>query len=498
MDTLVPLRVLLLEDHPYDAELTIDQLVQAGYAPEWHRVDTEREYLAYLEPTLDIILADYNMPQFNAIRALELLKERQLDIPFIVVSGSIGEELAVRSMKQGATDYVLKDRMARLGEAVKQALRQKDSQEALVQAEIRFSKAFHFSPVGIVMVELETGSVLDANESLLIMLGQKPEEVIGHNVADLGDGNTSANHSDLSKYLRQTQAVRGLEVEFIAKSGEARQALISAELIELGNKPCILSFVYDITDRKSAEAELLKTELLRVELEKEKELLDLKQRFISTVTHEFRTPLAVILTASTLVEQYYDRLSPAKRTEHLQHIQHQVRYMDELLSDVLDFNKAQLGKIDFAPELVDIRGFCAEIFEQLQIVDAGAHQFVFTDRNLPDQVYLDQNLLRHILVNLLSNAIKYSPKGGQIGFNLFIDDTELIFSISDQGIGIPIDDQKHLFEPFHRAKNAGEIQGTGLGLAIVRSNVEAHRGTITCESQANIGTTFTVHIPIKG
>src|SRR5258708_1657218 len=493
----VRLRVLILEDRIADAELVLDELAQAGFAPDWQGVYSEVYFLACLDPSFQIILADYNMPQFNAIRALELLQQRELDIPFILVSGSIGEDLAVRAMKQGATDYLLKDRLGRLGEAVSHALRQKVAQTALRQSEASFSKIFHVSPVGIVISDIESGRVLDVNESFLSMIGYDRDDIVGHAPVEFGMQLSLANQYVYSKSFSQSTTIRTSEEEFSTKSGELRQALISAEAIELANKTCVLSFIYDITERKRAEAEMMQAELLRIELEKEKELLDLKERFISTVTHEFRTPLTVILTAAGLLDQYFDRLTPAKRREHLDNIQGQVQFMNELLNDVLNLRKARLGKLDFNPKPVDIHQFCTGIFEQLQIVDAGAHQFVFTDRKFTGEVYIDERIMQHVLVNLLSNALKYSPQGGEIGFDLSSEDGALVFRISDQGIGIPVDDQKRLYEPFHRAKNTGEIQGTGLGLAIVKSNVEVHCGTITCESEPNKGTTFTVRIPLE-
>src|SRR5258707_15570997 len=138
MSAQFALHVLVLEDRQSDADLVIDALTEAGFEPHWQRVDTEEDYLAHLDTTLDVILADFTMPQFSATRALQLLNERGLDVPFIVVSGSIGEDIAVAAMKMGATDYLLKDRLARLGEAVKQALRQRKLRDEKRLIETRF------------------------------------------------------------------------------------------------------------------------------------------------------------------------------------------------------------------------------------------------------------------------------------------------------------------------------------------------------------------------
>src|SRR5258708_37107191 len=260
----VVLRVLIVEDRIADAELVLDELAQAGFAPDWQRVDSEVDFLACLDPSFQIILADYNMPQFNAIRALELLQQRDLDIPFILVSGSIGEDLAVRAMKQGATDYLLKDRLGRLGEAVSHALRQKVAQKALQQSEASFSKIFHVSPVGIVISDIESGRVLDVNESFLSMIGYDRDDIVGHAPVEFGMQLSLANQYVYSESIIHPKTTPTIDQEFPTKSGELRKALISAESIELANKTCVLTFIYNISERKSADAEMFLAALLLI------------------------------------------------------------------------------------------------------------------------------------------------------------------------------------------------------------------------------------------
>jgi DNA-binding NtrC family response regulator len=160
-----PLSVLILEDRPDDAELMLHALRRAGFAPAWRRVQTDADYLTQLHADLDVILADYSLPQFDALRALQLLQERGLDIPFIIVSGTIGEELAVVAMKQGATDYLLKDRLARLGQAVVQALEQRQLREAKRQAEEKYRAIFDNAVEGIFQITPD-GHVMTANPAL--------------------------------------------------------------------------------------------------------------------------------------------------------------------------------------------------------------------------------------------------------------------------------------------------------------------------------------------
>jgi PAS domain S-box-containing protein len=188
----VPLRVLILEDHKTDAELMVYELRQAGYEPAWCRVDNETDYLKCLSSELDVILADYTLPQFNAMRALNLLKDCDMDIPFIVVTGTVGEEVVAECMRQGAKDYLLKDRLGRLGSAVERALQEKilnDEKQRAVAAlrenEEKYRSLFESSPESITLVGLD-GVVLDCNEATAVIAGLPRSELIGKPFLDLG------------------------------------------------------------------------------------------------------------------------------------------------------------------------------------------------------------------------------------------------------------------------------------------------------------------------
>lgn len=245
--------------------------------------------------------------------------------------------------------------------------------------------------------------------------------------------------------------------------------------------------------RWRAETEIYKA------LEKEKELNELKSRFISMVSHEFRTPLSATLFSADLLESFSAKWSQERKLTHINRIQNAVQHMSNLLEDVLLVGKAEVGKLEFNPVLIDIETFCNEIVENLQFIENQHRTIDFSIQGVCNKTYMDEKLLWHILSNLLSNAIKYSHPGSAVLFQLICETNEnggiAIFRIQDQGIGIPKEDQKRLFETFHRAKNVGTIPGTGLGLTIVKRAVELHNGQITMESEVGIGTKFTVIIP---
>ncbi|WP_071190830.1 GAF domain-containing protein [Trichormus sp. NMC-1] len=241
---------------------------------------------------------------------------------------------------------------------------------------------------------------------------------------------------------------------------------------------------------------------LRISLEKEKELSQMRSRFISMASHEFRTPLAIVSSSTDILQNYSDRLSPKRKEEHLEIIQKSIKHTVQLLDDVLMINRAEAEKMEFKPEVLDIIGFCRHLKNQIETISS-KHTIEFSvntsEPTLNDilVVQFDPKLIRQILTNLLSNAMKYSPENSLVDFRLNIENNQLIFKIQDSGIGIPEKDRINLFESFYRASNVGSISGTGLGLAIVKKCVDQHQGEITLDTEIRKGTTFTVRIPLS-
>jgi signal transduction histidine kinase len=274
-------------------------------------------------------------------------------------------------------------------------------------------------------------------------------------------------------------------------------------------------------ERQRAEAEIRKA------LEKEQELSELKSRFVSMTSHEFRTPLSTILSSAELLQHYQHSLTEEKKHKHLQRIQTAVHHMNQLLNDVGAIGRAEAGKQDFHPVPLDLGNFCRDLVEDLQLSLGSLHPVTFVEfkEHYPERLLqekstldgsqknssslslqpatlceplpsMDEKLLRQIFTNLLSNAIKYSCPGSPVRFELRYQAGEAIFEIQDQGIGIPLEDQDHIFDSFHRATNVGTIPGTGLGLAIVKKNVDLHKGKITVHSEVGSGTKFRVVLPL--
>ena len=244
-------------------------------------------------------------------------------------------------------------------------------------------------------------------------------------------------------------------------------------------------------------SDLRQSELLSQALAKEKELNQLKSQFVSTVSHEFRNPLAIIRTAAELLEKK-PNLTETQKNAYLQRIKTSVRSMNQLMEDVLFIGQAEADRLVFQPAPLHLEQFCQDLAEEFSMFEGSSHSIVFSSQGASQNACMDERLLRYVLTNLLSNAIKYSQPSTTVQLILRIDPAQqtATFLVQDQGIGIPESDQTRLFDSFFRAANATLIQGTGLGLAIVKRCVDAHSGQISLTSKVGIGTTISVILPL--
>ncbi|MBU7585197.1 MAG: PAS domain S-box protein [Nostoc sp. TH1S01] len=332
------------------------------------------------------------------------------------------------------------------------------------------------------------------NQAHVEMFGYtNPEEVIGKSWAEIYEAQeVNRFESEIFPTLMQQKHWRG---ETIAKrkDGSLFEEEVSLTISEQGDLICVCR---DISDRKKAEADICKA------LAKEKELSELKSRFISMTSHEFRTPLAVIASSAGILKSFSHKLDEQQKQKHLQCIQTYVQHTTQLLDDILLINKAEAGKLAFEPNYLDLVNFCYTLVEEIQL-SSPQHNLVFCSQSQnshsSDDIVvacMDKKLLRQILSNLLSNAVKYSPNNSNIQIDLIVQNKSAVFLIKDEGIGISPEEQQNLFEPFYRASNVGNVPGTGLGLAIVHKCVDLHRGRITIASQVGSGTTFRVELPL--
>lgn len=279
------------------------------------------------------------------------------------------------------------------------------------------------------------------------------------------------------------------EMKIVTKSGQERTLACSIGMLDFAGKPAELVMAIDITKHKNAEAEVHQA------LEQAKQLGELKQRFVSMLCHQFRTPLNIISFSADSLKRNVHQWTEEKQLTYVSHIQIAAMQIDRLLDEVLFFGKLEATKLSYEPTLVDLEQLCHKIVKQVQLASDRPTKIEFAlkgDRTC----YLDRKLLRPILNNLLANALKYSPADSTVNLEVTCQVNEAIFQVKDRGIGIPASDLQNLFEPFHRGSNVDGIPGTGLGLAMVKTLVDIHGGCISVDSEVNTGTTFTIVLPI--
>lgn len=340
------------------------------------------------------------------------------------------------------------------------------------------------------------GRIDTLNPAGAAIFGYDRQELVGQHIRCLIPAlDEQPENNGLDKLLARL-TTQGEEIVGRRKDGTLFPMYFAVNRLKIDNKPIYTGIIQDYTERKFLEAQLLEKERLNVALEKERELRDLKNRFISMMSHELRTPLGAIQLANSMLRNYSERMTDQEKRESYDTIDTQVERLAEMINDVTTISKTDFTGAEFTPEIIDVETYLRDIIEEIQLAYRMQCCIEFHGMNRRIEAPVDRKLLRRAITNLLTNAIKYSPEGAPIDIDLACDGEEAVIRVRDEGIGIPEEDVKRLFEPFHRASNVGSIQGTGLGLAITRQAVELHGGTISVDSQVGKGTTFTVRLPL--
>ncbi len=333
------------------------------------------------------------------------------------------------------------------------------------------------------------------NRAFADMLGYRQDELIGQSSRILFPNEKSWREFGERGYPVMARGEPfSVEWQMVRRDGSPFWAQTLGRNIDPDNpRAGSIWTIVDITARKQAEEEI------RAALEKQKELNYLKSRFVSMTSHEFRTPLATILSSAELLKYYGGKLPESERAELIDAVESAVRRMTRMMDDVLAIGKAEADRLECNPAPLDVRDFCTKVIrETVRAEEAEGRRgdrIVFDMPADGIQAQLDEKLARFILGNLLSNGLKYSPNGGAVALAVRADEAQLRFTVTDSGIGIPDEDLPHLFEPFHRAKNVGTLPGTGLGLAIVKKAVDLHGGRIEVSSAPGKGSRFDVTLP---
>jgi PAS domain S-box-containing protein len=328
----------------------------------------------------------------------------------------------------------------------------------------------------------------------LSALGLKPGQVVGLSLYEYFQTQDDA----YLPIVCHQRALQGESASFeLIWADRAFQMQVEPMRDADGNIVGVIGIATDVTEHQQAEAALREWDRLQMALEKEKQLNTIKTNVMRTISHEFRTPLAILATSASLLDRYFDRMTADQRRERLATISNQVQRLNQMIEDISSVVHEVFNKYVFQPGMFNLEALCQSDIAELQSTIGAKHHIVYSGDDRLQSVYLDERLVKRILINLLTNAIKYSPEGSTIRVNVCRAVDEVMIQVIDQGIGIAPDDQKRLFEPFFRAQNARTVSGSGLGLNIVQDCVTLHQGRITVESELNKGTTFTVRLPAE-
>ena len=530
-------RILIVEDENIVAFNIQTRLEALGYTVTAVISSGECALQKVAETRPDLVLMDIKLKgMVDGIQAAEQIRTH-FQIPVVYLTAYTDEETLNRAKVTEPYGYILKPFEARdLGTTIEMALYKHQIEQQLREREQWLATTLKSIGDAVITTDSQ-GLVTFMNPVAEALTRWNSEEVLGNDLCHVFHAINERTREVIEnpvKLVLQQGVTVGLENHtlLITKDGNEIPIDDSAAPIknDAGNILGAVLVFHDVTEQQEFQALLEKTneELegrvaesiaqlretneqlrqeisrrqrlendLRLALEKERELNELKSRIIATVSHEYRTPLTTILSSADLLENYESRLTPEKKQKHFQRIQSSIKYLTKLVEDMLLVQQAETGTLDFNPAPLDVEQVAREMVNEFQLNPANQHPILFERQGTCTNVILDEKLLQLILRNLLSNAIKFSPDKKPVRLELRCESSQVVFHVSDGGIGIPSTEKAQLFNPFFRCSNIGVTPGVGLGLVIVKDCVDLHGGEIFIESEVGKGTTFTVTLPVQ-
>ncbi len=499
-----PLHILLVEDSATDAKLVMHEIRRAGHVVEFERVeDAEAMRAALRRRRWDAVISDWSMPKFSALAALGIVKELALDVPFILASGTVGEELAVEAMRAGAHDYVLKDRLARLPAVIERELREHElreahrrSEEARRASEVRFSRLSDSGIVGIVVGDLH-GNIIEANDAFLRIVGYSRADLEAKIVRwrELTAPESRAITQRGLVELEATGVARPYAKEYIRKDGTRISVLVGIAMLQGTHS---IAFILDLTAQKQAEAALERSEAQLRQAQK----MEAVGRLAGGVAHDFNNLLSVILSYSSIVSESLQPGDPLR--EDVEEIGKAGMRAAELTRQLLTFSRQEVVE----PKVLVLNDVIANMDKMLQrILGEDVDLVSLRDAEL-GRIRADPSSIEQVIMNLAVNSRDAMPTGGKLTIetrNVVLDEDHaaehldivpgryVMLAFSDTGTGMDQATQHHIFEPFFTTKEKGK--GTGLGLSTVFGIVRQCKGSIWVYSELGHGTTFKIYLP---
>jgi PAS domain S-box-containing protein len=499
------LRILMVEDEARDATLVEHTLKDGGFEFAFKWVDNESGFVRELEQFRpSIILSDHGLPAFDGFTALSLAKQKAPDVPFIFVTGSLGEEMTIKALKSGAADFVLKHRLASLPPAVHRALRQaefrqqrKQAEEALLSSEERYRSLVELSPDAL-LVQIEDRIVFVNSAGVKLFGAANAEQLVGRSLQNL----VSPGHWHKVKQRLESMVLEGKPTPFLEHKmrrldGTPLEVELAAAPLIFAGRSAAQVIVHDISERKRAEEEIrrLAADLERRVTERTAELEGANKEleaFSYSVSHDLRAPLRhiegfiEILTAT-------DEALGAESRQHLDTIANSAKQMGRLIDDLLAFSRT--ARADLKKTRLRLADVVRSAIEDLR-QDTEQRQVEWVIGELPE-VEADPALLRQVTLNLLSNALKYTRTRNTARIEVGYRDAgvEQIIYVKDNGVGFDMRYAHKLFGVFQRLHRAADFEGTGVGLANVRRIVHRHGGRTWAEGEPDKGATFSFSLP---
>jgi hypothetical protein len=497
------LKVLIVEDSPADCKLVLQELKRAGKEVEWDRVqDAQSMRDALINKSWDVVISDWAMPKFSATEALRLVKEAGIDVPFIIVSGTVGEEQAVEAMRAGAHDYVLKDKLTRLVPAIEREVREsrvresrRRAESSLLKSETRFARLAESGIVGINIADIH-GNLHEANDAYLKMIGYTREDLLTGKLGwgDMTPPEWKAGDEKAVAQLQAEGVAQPWEKELIRKDGTRIPILVGVAMLDFPN--CI-AFLVDLTAQKAAERALVRSEERLVQAQKMEAIGSLA----GGVAHDFNNLLSVILSYSSMLASDLQSGDPMR--DDLGEIQMAARRAADLTRQLLAFSRQQV----LQPRLVNLNDIVVQIEKMIRRL-IGEDIELTAVPSAVGKVLVDPGQVEQVIMNLAVNSRDAMPRGGKLlieTMDIDLDEAfaaehigvipgpHVMLAVTDTGVGMDRATQARIFEPFYTTKEVGK--GTGLGLSTVFGIVKQSAGTIWVYSELGRGTTFKIYFP---
>jgi PAS domain S-box-containing protein len=498
----------MIEDEARDAELAEHTLRQGGFEFSFKRVDTEEGFVREIEEFRpNVILSDHGLPAFDGFSALTLAQEKCPDVPFIFVTGSLGEEMAIKALKSGATDFVLKHHLSTLPPALHRALNQaefhlqrKRAEEALLMSEERYRSLVELSPDAL-FVQINDKIVFINSAGVKLLGAHRAKDIIGRSASGfIHPDDRKRIQVRLRKLSEEHKPLRFIEHRIIRLDGVAIDVEMAATPLTFEGKEAAQVILHDITDRKQAEEEIrrLNLELEQRVIERTAELEAANKEleaFSYSVSHDLRAPLRHIEGFVEILRATKAEVLDDEGRRHLQTIADSSRQMGKLIDDLLSFSRtarAELRKVN-----VNLNDLVQSVIHEME-PDTAGRDVEWRINQMP-QVEGDPALLRQVFSNLINNALKYTRTRPHARVEIGSTETEseAVIFIRDNGVGFDPRYAQKLFGVFQRLHRAAEFEGTGVGLANVRRIITRHGGRTWAESELDEGATFFFSLPKK-